>query len=566
MELHASMTVRPRRRPAGAPFPAPTSLEEIRASCPVSASVDDFYDTLRAGGNQYGPDFRSIERLWRGIGEALGELRIHGYSWSGRQGDLPLPILLDVAAQLVLAATDREVGRVVLLLGIDHCWIEGPPAGRCWAHARLQRDRPWDDGVIVGDVSLHDDAGRVSGQLSGVRFQQLAQTGGEGQGAVGQAMTIAVAATFTATPLGESLAFWMDELGLPADVRFTPFNQPFQQLLDPFSVLGCNRNGLNVVLVRFEDWLPAGGSQAVVPEPGELEQLLGDRPSAELPNGMKVAHLNRYETEALYREVFEEESYLRHEVTLPDGARVIDAGANIGLFALQVQQRSRGARIYAFEPSPAAFEALAINTRLYGPDVEVVPCGLGADDGEAPFTFYRKSSVFSGFHADDVQDRTALKAAIKDLLRERGLGDEDALETAGEELTMDRLDRQTLVRPIRTLSSFIKEQRLDRIDLLKIDVEKSELDLLAGIRDEDWSIIRQVVVEVHEGDDRRAGEVAERLRGRGFNVVVDEQDAPVDRVCARFMRGASSRNSTSRLRPRERPGNGTGWVEASGIW
>jgi hypothetical protein len=36
------------------------------------------------------------------------------------------------------------------------------------------------------------------------------------------------------------------------------------------------------------------------------------------------------------------------------------------------------------------------------------------------------------------------------------------------------------------------------VDLLKIDVERAELDVLLGIDERDWPRIRQIVAEVHE--------------------------------------------------------------------
>jgi len=66
--------------------------------------------------------------------------------------------------------------------------------------------------------------------------------------------TIAITATFTAEPLQDSLDFWMSELELPYAVEFAPYNQVFQQLLDASSMLAKNETGINVVLVRFEDW------------------------------------------------------------------------------------------------------------------------------------------------------------------------------------------------------------------------------------------------------------------------------------------------------------------------
>ncbi len=75
---------------------------------------------------------------------------------------------------------------------------------------------------------------------------------------------VAVSATFTAEPLEEPLGFWMKELDLPVEIQFAPYNQVFQQLLDPASVLALNRRGLNVLLIRMEDWLRTEGD--AVPE------------------------------------------------------------------------------------------------------------------------------------------------------------------------------------------------------------------------------------------------------------------------------------------------------------
>ena len=65
---------------------------------------------------------------------------------------------------------------------------------------------------------------------------------------------IAISATFTAEALEPTLAFWVRELQLHHQIRFAQYNQVFQQLLDPASLIGGNKGGLNVVLVRFEDW------------------------------------------------------------------------------------------------------------------------------------------------------------------------------------------------------------------------------------------------------------------------------------------------------------------------
>ena len=65
---------------------------------------------------------------------------------------------------------------------------------------------------------------------------------------------IAIAATFTAEPVKESLAFWMQRLDTPTAIQFSPYGQVFQQLLDPSSSLGRQHAGSNAILVRLDDW------------------------------------------------------------------------------------------------------------------------------------------------------------------------------------------------------------------------------------------------------------------------------------------------------------------------
>jgi FkbH-like protein len=68
-----------------------------------------------------------------------------------------------------------------------------------------------------------------------------------------QPFSLAISSTFTAEPLERPLAFWSRTLSLPTTIRFAPYSQVFQQLLDPGSLLSTNRSGANVLLLREED-------------------------------------------------------------------------------------------------------------------------------------------------------------------------------------------------------------------------------------------------------------------------------------------------------------------------
>ncbi|HVO61623.1 MAG TPA: amino acid adenylation domain-containing protein [Terriglobales bacterium] len=79
-------------------------------------------------------------------------------------------------------------------------------------------------------------------------------------------MKIAIAATFTAEPLQDALAFWAGKLQWHADIAFASYNQVFQELLDPASLLSRNKSGFNLILVRPEDWQ----EREIVSSPGQI--------------------------------------------------------------------------------------------------------------------------------------------------------------------------------------------------------------------------------------------------------------------------------------------------------
>ncbi len=81
-----------------------------------------------------------------------------------------------------------------------------------------------------------------------------------------QPSQLTISATFTAEPLAEILGFWLSELGLGYGVQFAPYNQVFQQLLDPGSLLSQNSRGVNALLIRVEDWKRFASPQAAQPE------------------------------------------------------------------------------------------------------------------------------------------------------------------------------------------------------------------------------------------------------------------------------------------------------------
>ena len=75
-----------------------------------------------------------------------------------------------------------------------------------------------------------------------------------------------------------------------------------------------------------------------------------------------------------------------------------------------------------------------------------------------------------------------------------------------------------------TVSEIVQDHGLSRIDLLKIDVERAELDVLLGISNTDWKLISQAVLEVHDVQGRLQRVVHLLQDTAGFASVCVAQD------------------------------------------
>ena len=75
----------------------------------------------------------------------------------------------------------------------------------------------------------------------------------------------------------------------------------------------------------------------------------------------------------------------------------------------------------------------------------------------------------------------------------------------------------------------MKKARVDKIDLLKVDVEKSEFEVLRGISDEDWGRIKQLVMEVHNLPEEEFCEIKDLLLSKGFTII-EEKEADFSNV------------------------------------
>lgn len=182
-------------------------------------------------------------------------------------------------------------------------------------------------------------------------------------------------------------------------------------------------------------------------------------------------------------------------VGLRRNAVVVDVGANVGDFAECVLAFQPWARLHLIEPLSETLPVLRSKFGEYS-GVSLGTFALGSEPGEREFFVcqYDQASSF-------LETGAALKAGAYGL---------------------DFSRKEVRRVPVRTLVDYLREARVDHVDLLKLDVQGFELEVLRGAGDAlgriDWIYAEAQFQELYRGGPLFS-DVFEYLQTRGFELL-----------------------------------------------
>tara|TARA_X000000368_G_C23047588_1_gene719850 strand:- start:1296 stop:2174 length:879 start_codon:yes stop_codon:yes gene_type:complete len=152
-------------------------------------------------------------------------------------------------------------------------------------------------------------------------------------------------------------------------------------------------------------------------------------------------------------------------VHLSNSSKVIfDIGANTGIYAILAKVYNPKSKIFAFEPQPNIYNVLKKNNQINHFDISCENIAISNEEGEVPFFNYGSKS-FS-------KNNTTAGSLNKNWRTK---------------------NQHSILVSVNKLGNYIKEKKINRADLIKIDVETFEFEVLEGL-DEFIELFKPIII------------------------------------------------------------------------
>lgn len=160
---------------------------------------------------------------------------------------------------------------------------------------------------------------------------------------------------------------------------------------------------------------------------------------------------------------------------------VLDIGANNGLFSLYLLKNGCK-KVYAFEPNDTTEKNIKSILHEYD-NYELIKKAVYTHDNG--LTFYTSET------------NTTIGSISRDHVLAQGFAVESKV-------------------PSISLKSFVNENGIEKIDLIKMDIEGSEYDVIEELDDEIFEITNSFLIEYHSNTDGKAKKLIDKIISKGF--------------------------------------------------
>lgn len=171
--------------------------------------------------------------------------------------------------------------------------------------------------------------------------------------------------------------------------------------------------------------------------------------------------------ESVINEVFNKDAYIFNKLGLKEDSIVIDIGAQIGCFAVKAAKIAKKGKVYCFEPEPQNFNILKKNVKI----------------NKLSNVFYFRKAV------------TGVQGIVKLFIpcehAKKQTGEYSIFKFEG------RHQNKYLKVQSTSLNSILSDNKIERVDLLKLDCEGAERQILYSASKEVLNAFDRIIFEYH---------------------------------------------------------------------
>ncbi|MEM0118112.1 MAG: FkbM family methyltransferase [Conexivisphaerales archaeon] len=221
----------------------------------------------------------------------------------------------------------------------------------------------------------------------------------------------------------------------------------------------------------FDNWFTVLLDSTKLSHEKKVYYKLRDGAKFSIPTNRNVIGLFN---EVYFGDCYDLGSIVEHEKPLT----IVDVGAHIGIFTVLAARRIPDSKVYAYEPSPYNYQFLVENVKLNGLEKRV--------------------HTFSMAVAGEEQDRLLFLHP----------------DTVGNTLyPYPESKFPAVLRHTTTLDKILETNKLERVDLLKIDCEDAELEIFESTDESTFRRITRISIEMRSN---HVTELLKLLRTQGY--------------------------------------------------